>query len=148
MFGLLRKKRTALVEPATIPSELQMVPVRRTAYEATSDEGAALVHEVVCFVDQMRKEIASGAGEIPPLALQSYRVNSYVAQVSNGGHRQFIENSGVSFAENFMDVQTGLKAMGAMAHLEILEDMLAIVNLDPSVPALSDIAEELSVLDD
>lgn len=148
MFGLLRKKRKALVEPAVVPTSLQMVPVRRSNFEMTGGLGVDLVQDVTYFVEKMRQELQSGVGEIPPLALQAFHATAYVSQAGINGHKYFIENCGDKFAEVLTDAQAGLSAMGATEHREILEDVLSIVNLDPSVPALLDISEELSILDD
>ena len=148
MFGLLRKKRKALVEPAVVPPVLQMVPVRRSNFDMAFGNGTELLQDVTYFVEKMRQELQAEIGEIPPLALQAYHANAYVSQVRALGHKGFIEDRGDDFAEMLINAQTGLASMGAVEHRDILEDFLSIVNLDPSASDDQDITEELSILDD
>ncbi len=45
--------------------------------------------------------------------MQVHHIGYYVGQVSNGGHKQFIWNSGEAFQTITAGALDGLKAMGA-----------------------------------
>jgi hypothetical protein len=145
MFGLFSKNRKALVEPRVVPTSLQMVPVRRSAFEGELSDGSDLVQDVTQFVVKMQGEVTSFEIQVPPLALQSYRAEQYVSQVRSGGHERFVENCGEAYDEITRDALAGLKAMAAHEQAELLEDMMSLV---PSDTLVEGIAEELSILDD
>jgi len=68
--------------------------------------------------------------EINSQAIESYFVDYYLAQVKNGGHRQFFSNSGFNPSINQM-VLNGLSNMGAYLHEENFSNGLNILNSIP-----------------
>ncbi|MDB5600766.1 MAG: hypothetical protein JWN71_2810 [Xanthobacteraceae bacterium] len=96
--------------------------------------------------------------ELPPHAMQFYRAYLYYLEVPNGGHSQYIRNTGVGVEpgearEIFTSAHAGLVAMGATAQADLLHQMMAWVDANPE---LADEqtgfeggrAEELEPLDD
>jgi hypothetical protein len=59
--------------------------------------------------------------------MAAYHADFYLAQVNNGGHSQFIHNSGANLRVIMSDVRAGLTGMKAAAHLSIFERMAAWV---------------------
>nr|WP_249815198.1 MULTISPECIES: DUF4375 domain-containing protein [unclassified Bradyrhizobium] len=69
--------------------------------------------------------------------MQAYHADYYLAQVNNGGHSQFIGNTGVEMLPTTSgDALAGLKAMGASAQHQILQEMIAWVGEHPAEAAL------------
>ena len=63
--------------------------------------------------------------ELPPKAMLVHHIGYYVGQVSNGGHAQFIGNSGETFQTVAAGALNGLKAMGAKGQHQVLAEMVA-----------------------
>ncbi|WP_407189958.1 DUF4375 domain-containing protein [Bradyrhizobium centrosematis] len=85
--------------------------------------------------------------------MQAYHADYYLAQVDNGGHSQFIGNTGAEMLPTTSgDALAGLKAMGASAQHQILQEMMAWVEAHPGEAALQNGFENrsaaLSALDD
>ncbi len=60
--------------------------------------------------------------ELPAKALQAYHVDYYMAQVANGGHGQFMGNSGMK-PLLLGDVREGLRTIGLEPYISIFNDM-------------------------
>lgn len=74
--------------------------------------------------------------------MQAYHADFYLAQVNNGGHSQFIGNTGVAMLPTTSgDALAGLKAMGASAQHQILQEMMDWVQANPGEAALQDGSE-------
>src|SRR4030095_16146712 len=90
-----------------------------------------LVSAVVNFVNAMMSQGLYSRYEIPAKALQAYHADYYLAQVNNGGHHQFIHNSGGALKFAVPDIRGGLSGMAAEAHLAIFEEMAALLEKFP-----------------
>ncbi len=128
MFG----KRTTPVPTPSRPApdrpaagKLSTIIVPRTAVEQASDPATArkLVAAVIRYVNAMTSEGLYNRLELPAKAVQAFHADYYVAQVNNGGHNQFIDNSGDNLKHCLVDIPTALAAMGADAHQAIFERM-------------------------
>ena len=64
--------------------------------------------------------------------MQAYHADYYLAQVNNGGHSQFIGNSGELLRTITADALAGLEAMGAKAQHQILFEMAAWAAANPA----------------
>ncbi|WP_375310561.1 DUF4375 domain-containing protein [Bradyrhizobium sp. A5] len=130
------------------------VVVPREALEAASDPEKAyyLTGAVVDYVNQIQRAGVYAGRELPAVAMQAYHADLYLAQVNNGGHSQFIRNTGVAMLPTTSgDALAGLKAMGASAQHQILQEMIAWVDEHPGEAALQsgfeNRAAELDALD-
>ena len=115
-------------------SRLTTVIVRRTAVEAASkpDEGYHLTEAIVSYVNDMQQVGVYAARELPAKAMQAYHADYYLAEVNNGGHSQFIHNSGEALWPTVSaDALAGLAAMGAAAQHKILTEAVAWVAANP-----------------
>lgn len=78
-----------------------------------------VVEAVVSFVNKMRSEALVHDAEMPQNAIQLYNADYYYAQVSNGGHSQFIHNTRrpeqtlINAAKTFQSI--GLDELGLLA---------------------------------
>lgn len=115
--------RTVEREPVAARSPLPIV-VSRSSYE--SDDPYSLIGSNIDVVHSLRGEYLRD-DEISDEALQSYYVDYYVAQVSNGGFSQFVYNSG--WRATVVDrVRRGLRSMNARRHAELFERSAAEVD--------------------
>ena len=101
-----------------------------------SDEKYEVVQSVVDFVNWAGQMAMLNRDEIPREALLAYHVDYYLAQVNNGGHRQFAHNSRMS-AATLDDIEAGLNAMGAREFLSIFKDFLALTQSRPDLLAVA-----------
>ena len=105
------------------------VLVRQSAYDKakSGEDDYALVGAVVDFVNAMTGPGYYRRDEFPQKAMQVYHADYYLAQVNNGGHSQFIHNTGGNAPFTFADARAGLGAMGAphLAHLQAMIDWIA-----------------------
>jgi hypothetical protein len=92
------------------------------------DEGK-IVSAVVDFVNILSDEGAYLHSEIPANAIRAYLVDYYLAQVSNGGHAQFIHNSRLREGE-LRHIREGLAALKLDPFIEIFRDFEAEVMRD------------------
>lgn len=83
MFGGLFSRKRAGLETVILPEYAS----------APETEDWEVTNAVVDFVNKMRSEALFFDLEMPENAIQLYNADFYVAQVSNGGHSQFIHNS-------------------------------------------------------
>jgi hypothetical protein len=125
--------RTVEKPPPSDEATFGTVIVRRSVASRAKDPSHAheVVQEIVAFVNAVSGEGLYERSEIPASALQAYHADFYLAQVNNGGHSQFIANSGRNLAHVLSDVRAGLVAMQAKAHLSVFEQMAAWVAQNP-----------------
>jgi hypothetical protein len=138
-----------------VDGRLTTVVVPRKALEAARDAAKAeyLTGAVVDYVNEIQRVGVYSGRELPAVAMQAYHADYYLAQVDNGGHSQFIGNTGVEMLPTTSgDALAGLKAMGASAQHQILQEMIAWVEAHPGEAALQNgfenRAAELNALDD
>ncbi|WP_245318381.1 DUF4375 domain-containing protein [Bradyrhizobium sp. DOA1] len=138
-----------------VGGRLTTVIVPRKALEAAQDAEKAeyLTGAVVDYVNEMQRVGVYSGRELPAVAMQAYHADYYLAQVNNGGHSQFIGNTAIAmFRTTFGDALAGLKAMGASAQYQILQEMIAWVEEHPGEAALQNGFENrpaaLNALDD
>jgi hypothetical protein len=118
---------------------LTMVVVPSKALEAARDPEKAdhLTGAVVDYVNEIQSVGVYTAGELPAVAIEAYHADYYLSQVYNGGHRQFIGNTGLAMLPTTSgDALAGLKAMGASSQHQILQEMIAWVEAHPGEAAL------------
>ncbi|MBR1170853.1 DMP19 family protein [Bradyrhizobium liaoningense] len=117
-----------------VDGRLTTVVLPRERLDAPEDPEKAeyLTHAVVDYVNQMQRVGVYSGRELPAVAMQAYHADYYLAQVNNGGHSQFIGNTGVSMLPTTSgDALAGLEAMGASAQHRILQEMIAWVGDNP-----------------
>lgn len=77
-------------------SDVSQMPilVRQSVFEDRDDKEivSAVVDE---YVNDLRQRGYYLKGELPANAMRSYNTDYYLAQVANGGHGQFMHNSGM-----------------------------------------------------
>ncbi len=119
---------------------LQTVIVQRKWAEAAREpEGAHhLAAAVVDFVNGIQQAGVFATHELPSKAMQAYYADFYEAQVKNGGHSQFIFNSGELLSTAIVHALAALTAMGATAQHQILTEMAAWVVANPDVASVQD----------
>ncbi len=100
--------------------------------------GREIIQAAVDFCNLMTDNGLYTSHELPVIARQAYLVDYYLAQVNNGGHRQYLANlkAGVGganavFEENLGAVAAGLAAMGASANHELYRRFLALFEGSP-----------------
>jgi hypothetical protein len=130
---------------------LATVVVSRDALEAAQKPEKAdfLTGAVVDYVNEIQRVGVYTGRELPAVAMQAYHADYYLAQVNNGGHSQFIGNTGVAMLPTTSgDALAGLKAMGASAQHQILQEMMAWVAEHPGEAALQNgFSERAATLD-
>src|SRR5262245_6887731 len=87
--------------------------IPKIVYE--NDDPRVIVQHNVEFVNHLFSEGAYLRDEIPVNALRSFHADYYLAEVSNGGHGQFVANSGWQ-AVIVQDISDALEAMGAESY--------------------------------
>lgn len=121
-----------------VEGRLTTVVVPRKALDAARDpeKGEYLTGAVVDYVNEIQRVGIYSGRELPAVAMQAYHADYYLAQVNNGGHSQFIGNTGVAMLPTTCgDALAGLKAMGASVQHQILQEMMAWVEELPGEAA-------------
>ncbi|SHH09284.1 protein of unknown function [Cognatiyoonia sediminum] len=160
--ALLNKAKTAFESKSESPKpiaaqpkyqqHLDLIVVPESAMDAFPDDPNPLVDAMVNYVNFLTQQAQFNRFEISAEAIQAYHVDYYLAQVKNGGHAQFVGNSGANLAYTLADVIDGLKAMKAFDHLALAEKMSKWVaenpeDADAQTGAEGGIAPELAALD-
>ena len=120
-------------------SRLTTVVVSLDALEAAQapEKADYLTEAVVYYVNEIQRVGVYKGRELPAVAMQAYHADYYLAQVNNGGHSQFIGNTGVAMLPTTSgDALAGLKAMGAAAQHQILQEMMDWVKANTGEAAL------------
>lgn len=116
------------LDPHRSPSQrmqgivLETIPIEESTLHI--DDCYALIQAVIDFVNWALSEAFLLGGEFPQEALWAYYADYYRAEVSNGGHAQFVHNSGFTPIVVGSALR-GLKAIGADEHHSILHDLAA-----------------------
>lgn len=104
---------------------LNMIPVRQGIYD--SDDPHALIGALMKIMEYLADYGAYTRHEIPAALLYNHRLSNYQAEVSNGGHEQFVANSGWS-EDVQREVEEGLGAVGAYAHQRLFREVAQYTN--------------------
>lgn len=138
IFSWAKKKfqRSATISPTRSkqsfpgkPSSSVIVP--RSVVEDAADNPFGLIVAVREFVEAMVSQGLYRSTEISPKAMQACHADDYLAEVNNGGHSQFIYNSGEELDTVIADARTALAEMGAHGQLATLDQMAAWVAEHP-----------------
>lgn len=102
---------------------LDSIPIDSSALHI--DDCYALIQADIDFVNWALQDAYLVEGEFPQEALWAYYADYYRAQVSNGGHAQFVGNSGFTpiVVGNCM---RGLQAIEVPEQLSIFQDLIAL----------------------
>ena len=115
-------------KPGTPPALITGIIVPQSACDA--EEPYALPSAVVDYVNHMLHVAFYERDELPAEALWSYYVDYYLAQVNNGGHGQFVSNSGWRDATR-ADIDAGLTAIGLDDAMAIFTDLQRFADGQP-----------------
>jgi len=107
---------------------LPVIIVPQSAYD--SDKDYSLPSAVVDFVNHAIGTARFLRQEIPLQAMQAFHVDYYIAQVNNGGHSQYVGNSGWHQYQ-IDDIRAGLAAIGIEDGIELYEDLCAFADSHP-----------------
>lgn len=107
---------------------LPVIIVPQSAHD--SDKDYSLPCAVVDFVNHAIGTAQFRRDEIPLPAMQAFHVDYYIAQVNNGGHSQYVGNSGWHQYQ-IDDVCAGLKAIGIEDAIELYDDLCAFADSHP-----------------
>jgi Domain of unknown function (DUF4375) len=94
-------------------------------------ESYDLPQAIVEFTNHIRTVSQDANHELPAEVLGIYCADYYLAQVNNGGHSQFVGNSGQSLAANIEYALPGLKAIGAEEQYRTLADLKDWITANP-----------------
>ncbi|TIX51465.1 DMP19 family protein [Alteraurantiacibacter aquimixticola] len=113
---------------ATSPAKLPVIIIPQSARDSEKDY--ALPSAVVDYVNYVLRTAMFERTEIPPEAMQAYHVDYYIAQVNNGGHSQYVGNSGWHQYQ-IDDIRAGLAKLGIDDAIELYEDLCAFADSHP-----------------
>ncbi len=91
--------------------------VPRSAFDAWPEDSDPLVDAIVDYVNTLSNQGLFKRSEIHAVARQAFHCDYYLAQVLNGGHAQFVGNTGALIGETWDDVIAALLAIGEENHL-------------------------------
>ena len=112
---------------------LAVIVPRKWVDAAAEPDGAYhLSAAIVDYVNDVQQAGVFARHEMPAKAMQAYHADYYLSQVNNGGHSQFIGNSGELLRTITADALVGLEAMGAGAQHQILTEMAAWAAANPA----------------
>ena len=83
-----------------------------------------LASAVIEYVKALTLDGCYRDSELPAEAIQAVSAESYLGEVNNGGHRQFVFNSGGNYRLNCLNALSGLRSMGAQEHAALLGAMV------------------------
>ena len=131
---------------------LDLIVVPQSAMDAYPEDTNPLVEAMVNYVNFLTQQAQFNRFEISSEAIQVYHADYYLAQVNNGGHAQFVGNSGANLAYTLADVTDALASMKADGHLALAQKMSDWVAANPDEAEAQTgfedgIAPELSALD-
>jgi len=109
-------------------ASLPVIIVPQSAYD--SEKEYSLPAAVVDFVNHAVGTARFLREEIPLQAMQAFHVDYYIAQVNNGGHSQYVGNSGWHQYQ-IDDIRAGLAAIGIEDAIELYEDLCAFADSHP-----------------
>jgi hypothetical protein len=98
--------------------------------EVDSGDPYSVIQCNIDFLNYLFETARYLPGEIIPEPIWSYEVDYYLAQVNNGGHGQYVGNSGIITGTKALAIEAtkrGLAAMGADDYGAIYADLLAVL---------------------
>ena len=95
-----------------------------------SGDPGAIVAANVRFLNALMGQGTYRPDELPINAMRSYHIDYYMTQVNNGGHGQFVGNSGWG-EQTIRNISAGLRAMGAGPYTDIFDDLRRLMERDP-----------------
>ncbi|WP_299843463.1 DUF4375 domain-containing protein [uncultured Roseovarius sp.] len=115
----IRARGSNSAEPPAESIDLSDMPiiVAQSALEAFPEDPHPLVGAVIDYVNVLTSQGHFNRREIPVLAMAAYHADYYLAQVNNGGHSQFIHNSGANLPQTTADILYCLTEMDAEEYL-------------------------------
>ena len=136
-----------------VGGRLATVVIPRDAIEGAHEPDKAVTQAVVDYVKDIQRTGVYPRHEMPDVAMQAYHADYYLAQVNNGGHTQFIRNTGIGMlTATSGDALAAMKAMGAATQHQILLEVLAWLktNLEETAKqnGFSVRAQEIQALDE
>lgn len=90
---------------------------------------------IVEFSNHIRAAAQYANHELPQEVLGICYADYYLAQVNNGGHSQYVGNSGKGLSANIDFALTGLEAIGALEQYRTLADLKAWIAANPEEAA-------------
>ena len=120
-----------VAEPPKYQQHLDLIVVPQSAMDAYPEDPNPLVEATVSFVNFLHQQAQFNRFEIPAEATQIYHTDYYLAQVTNGGHAQFVGNAAANLAYTMADVTDALRAMDATEHLKLVKTTAAWVAKNP-----------------
>ncbi|MGA2126437.1 MAG: DUF4375 domain-containing protein [Xanthobacteraceae bacterium] len=116
-----------------IDGRLSTVVIPRKCFDAASkpDGFYHLPDAVIDYVQDVLRAGVYARHELPARSRQLFHGELYAAEVNNGGHSQFIRNTGALLPTIVTDALDGLDAMGARTQHQILTEMAAWVVANP-----------------
>ncbi len=112
-------------------SPLPTLPVILLEQETLeSDDIYLLPESLVEFVNFAVHTAQYRRDELPKEAFECFHVDYYIAQVNNGGHSQYVGNSGWHDYQ-IADIRAGLAAIGDEEAIELYEDLCAYADSNP-----------------
>jgi Domain of unknown function (DUF4375) len=119
-----------------VSGRLATVVIPRDAIEGAHEPDKAVTQAVVDYVKDIQRAGVYPRHEMPAAAMQAYHADYYLTEVNNGGHGQFIRNTGIAMLPTTSgDALAALQAMGAGAQHKILVEMLTWVKANLGEPA-------------
>jgi Domain of unknown function (DUF4375) len=124
MIGFLSKLKNRVVHAETT-TELPVL-VRQSAIKASKVKGEEyeLALAVMEYVNALTIDGCYRSNELPPETVHAVGAERYLGEVNNGGHRQFVLNSGADYLLKSRDALSGLVGMGATEHAALLTAMM------------------------
>lgn len=123
MFGLFSQKSAGL-ETVILPEYVS----------APETEDWEVTNAVVDFVNKMRGEAHFSDHEMPENAIRLYNADYYYAQVSNGGHSQFIHNT-LKPEATLISAAKAFQEMGAISLGNLAVELVRWIKANPEEAA-------------
>ncbi|WP_068117013.1 DMP19 family protein [Tropicimonas marinistellae] len=124
LFSRLRPAtETDVHETTERARQLRHIVVPKSALDTAESDPFRIVGAVVDYVNHLVSSGHYTRDEIPPEAIQAYHCDYYYAQVTNGGHAQFVGNSLRNLEFVLSDIDEGLRTAGADDYLAIFAKM-------------------------
>lgn len=142
---------TSAIAAAPTSAKLDLIVVPTSAMEAAEEKPEILVDAVINYVNGLIGQGRFNRDEMPHEAIEAYHCDYYLAQVLNGGHAQFVANSGANLRLAIKDTISALTAMGATDYLTVAQGLHDWIEANPDRAARqgfdAELAEELADLD-
>lgn len=139
--------------PDEVPGTDEMpIIVAQSAYEAWPDDPHPLVKGVIDYVNILTRQGHYTRAEVPARAMQAFHMDYYLAQVNNGGHSQFVRNTGANMDFTLRDIRAGLQTVDGGDYLMLVDALDVWIESYPDEAArqtgfVGGIAPEMTNLD-